>query len=185
MKWDRRSSASNEVSKNGYQLNLSPSQRRLCHLHMLFTTILIFSILIASEGHPQFRKLVCTTKDQSRKNGNELSKCHLVLKDTEYEEPGRKAPEQAGCFMEKYNITSTRVYCDIFCPNAHTVFHSAFELFHPSCFQYHNYQYIWRSDRCLNSTATFYFGCKFNEPFRKKYPNDKQIFKILKARQKT
>ncbi|KAM3725323.1 Uncharacterized protein ACO02O_02211 [Dirofilaria immitis] len=158
---------------------------------MLFPTILIFSILIASKAHPQFRKLVCVTKDHSRKNGNEPSKCHLVLKDTEYE-PGRKAPEQAGCFTEKYNATNSRVYCDIFCPNAHTVFHSAFELFHPSCFQYHNYQlvergkdwYMWRSGRCLNSTATFYFGCKFNEPFREQYPNDREIFKILKARRK-
>ncbi|KAL3982973.1 hypothetical protein ACH3XW_49290 [Acanthocheilonema viteae] len=159
---------------------------------MSFPTILILSILIASEAHPQFRKLVCVTKDLSKKNGNEPSKCHLVLKDTEYEEPGRAAPNEAGCFTEKYNTTVSRVFCDIFCPNAHTVFHSAFELFHPSCFQYHNYQlvergnnwYIWRSDRCLNSTATFYFGCKFNEPFRKKYPNDGEIFKILKDRRK-
>uniref|UniRef100_A0A0R3RYK1 Salivary secreted protein n=1 Tax=Elaeophora elaphi TaxID=1147741 RepID=A0A0R3RYK1_9BILA len=128
----------------------------------------------------EFRKVVCVTKDESRKSGNEASKCHLVLKDKEDEEPGRAAPEEAGCFTEKYNTTISRVFCDIFCPNAHTVFHSAFELFHPSCFQY-----IWRSDRCLNSTATFYFGCKFNEPFRKKYPNDGEIFKLLKGKRKT
>uniref|UniRef100_A0A1I7VG00 Secreted protein n=1 Tax=Loa loa TaxID=7209 RepID=A0A1I7VG00_LOALO len=88
---------------------------------MSFSTILlILSILIASEAHPQFRKLVCITKDLSRKNGKEASKCHLVLKDTEYEEPGRAAPKEAGCFTEKYNATISRVFCDIFCPNAHT-----------------------------------------------------------------
>uniref|UniRef100_A0A1I8EHD4 DUF7808 domain-containing protein n=1 Tax=Wuchereria bancrofti TaxID=6293 RepID=A0A1I8EHD4_WUCBA len=159
---------------------------------MSFLTILILSILIATEAHPQFRKLVCVTEDSSRKSGNEASKCHLVLKDTEFEEPGRVAPKEAGCFTEKYNTTINRVYCNIFCPSAHTVFHSAFELFHPSCFQYYNYQlihtnvsrYVWRSDRCLNSTATFYFGCKFNEPFRKKYPSDGEIFRILKSRRK-
>uniref|UniRef100_A0A915PZW5 DUF7808 domain-containing protein n=1 Tax=Setaria digitata TaxID=48799 RepID=A0A915PZW5_9BILA len=45
-------------------------------------------------------------------------------------------------------------------------------------------RYVWRSGRCLNSTATFYFGCKFDEPFRKKYPSDGEVFKILKTRRK-
>uniref|UniRef100_F1LDF4 DUF7808 domain-containing protein n=1 Tax=Ascaris suum TaxID=6253 RepID=F1LDF4_ASCSU len=129
-------------------------------------------------AHPQFRKLVCLTKDRSFRHGNETAKCHLVLKDVESEEPGRSAPEGAGCFVEKFNTTSNRVYCDLFCPKAHTVFHSAFDLFHRSCFNYHNYQlvqrgddwFIWRSDRCLNSTATFSIGCKFDEPFRKRFP---------------
>ncbi|VDM94851.1 unnamed protein product [Thelazia callipaeda] len=164
---------------------------------MLLAVILGFSILATSIAHPhishsEYRKLVCVTKDQSRNHGNDSSKCRLVLKDSEYEEPGQAAPVQAGCFMEKNNTISSRVYCDIFCPNAHTVFHSAFELFHPSCFHYHNYQliqrnenwFLWRSDRCLNSTATFYFGCKFDEPFRRKYPNNKEIFRLLKLQEK-
>ena len=46
----------------------------------------------------EFRKLVCLTKDRSFRHGNETAKCHLVLKDTEDEEPGRSAPENAGCF---------------------------------------------------------------------------------------
>uniref|UniRef100_A0A183UKN7 DUF7808 domain-containing protein n=1 Tax=Toxocara canis TaxID=6265 RepID=A0A183UKN7_TOXCA len=138
----------------------------------------------------EFRKLVCLTKDRSFVDGNETAKCHLVLKDAESEESGRPAPEGAGCFTERFNATSERVYCDLFCPKAHTVFHSSFDLFHRSCFNYYNYQlvqrgddwFIWRSGRCLNSTATFSVGCKFDEPFRKRFPVDADIFKKLRAR---
>uniref|UniRef100_A0A0N5AR40 DUF7808 domain-containing protein n=1 Tax=Syphacia muris TaxID=451379 RepID=A0A0N5AR40_9BILA len=149
-----------------------------------------YLIAVLTNAHPQYRKLACLTKDRSFKHGDEKSKCHLVLKDTEDEESGRSAPEDAGCFTVKHNSTSERVYCDIYCPKAHTVFHSAFDLFHRSCFQYHNYQleqkgenwYLWRSDRCLNSTANFYFGCKFDTPFRKSHPNDQDIFAELRRR---
>lgn len=50
-------------------------------------------------GNLEFRKLVCLTKDRSFRHGNETAKCHLVLKDVESEEPGRSAPEGAGCFV--------------------------------------------------------------------------------------
>ncbi|VDN52211.1 unnamed protein product, partial [Dracunculus medinensis] len=94
---------------------------------------------LESENILEFRKLVCLTKDRSFKYGSEVAKCHLVLKDEE-DEPGRRASDNTGCFKKRFNASVERVYCDIFCPGAYEVFHSAFDLFHKSCFQYHNYQ---------------------------------------------
>ncbi|MFH4982887.1 hypothetical protein AB6A40_009596 [Gnathostoma spinigerum] len=111
----------------------------------IFAAFAIFSYDFGF-AHRQFRKLVCLTKDRSYKAGNETAKCQLFLKDTEEEEPGRAAALNAGCFSERENATSERVWCNLFCPNAHTVFHTAFDLFHRSCFNYFNYQLVEKND---------------------------------------
>ncbi|CAK5064279.1 unnamed protein product [Meloidogyne enterolobii] len=55
-------------------------------------------------------------------------------------------------------------------------------------FLQYTYRYIWRADKCLNSTATFTVGCKwkgkdaierFNILMKQKFPNDKALFEKL------
>ncbi|KAK6019680.1 hypothetical protein OSTOST_14678 [Ostertagia ostertagi] len=55
-----------------------------------------------------------------------------------------------------------REYCDLVCPNSHTVFISYIDQGHRACFNYITYQiekraeerYLWRSGKCLNSPST-------------------------------
>lgn len=44
------------------------------------------------------------------------------------------------------------------------------------------FRYIWRSGKCLKSTATFTIGCKFDEPFRTQFASDNDVFSRLAAR---
>uniref|UniRef100_A0A915DBX3 Secreted protein n=1 Tax=Ditylenchus dipsaci TaxID=166011 RepID=A0A915DBX3_9BILA len=121
-------------------------------------------------AHPQFRQLKCATPDG--RGGS-----------------GRPAPEGDGCFTEEHN-GEERVYCDLVCPKAHTVFNAHIDQGHRSCFNYYTYQlekrnddwFMWRSGKCLNSTATFTIGCKFDEPFRTQFPSDNDVFRALRAR---
>lgn len=152
----------------------------------LFSKINVFA-------HPQFRQLRCTTPDGQFRGGPYAARCNLILKDLEEETPGRAAPEDDGCFVERQN-DEDRVYCDIVCPKAHTVFHSSIDQGHRSCFNFYTYQlekrddewFLWRSGKCLNSTVTFTIGCKFDEPFRTQFSDDNLVFGKLRARtQKT
>ncbi|KAI6197198.1 hypothetical protein M3Y94_01196100 [Aphelenchoides besseyi] len=140
-------------------------------------------------AHPQFRQLKCATPDGQLKGGANEARCHMIIKDLESEEPGRPAPEGDGCFTEIVN-GEERVYCDLVCPKAHTVFNAHIEQGHRACFNFYTYQlerreqewYIWRSGKCLNSTATFTVGCKFDEPFKTQFASDNEVFARLAAR---
>ncbi|VDK46525.1 unnamed protein product [Anisakis simplex] len=159
------------------------------------TLLIIATVFGICSAHPQFRKLDCLTEDKSVRGGPENSKCHLVIKDLEDEEPGRDAAEGDGCFSEEAG-TDQRVYCDMICPKSHAVFHSK-SLNHRACFKFHTYGvrylllkleqrgedwFLWRSGKCLNSTAVFDVGCKFDAPFKTQFASDKEIFARLKAR---
>ncbi|CAD5217384.1 unnamed protein product [Bursaphelenchus xylophilus] len=140
-------------------------------------------------AHPQFRVLKCRTQDGQLKAGPEQAHCNMIIKDSETELPGREAPEGDGCFYETVN-GEERLYCDLVCPKAHTVFNAHIEQGHKACFNFYTYQlerrgqewYIWRSGKCLNSTATFTVGCKFDEPFNTQFANDNEVFARLAAR---
>ncbi|KAI6183838.1 hypothetical protein M3Y97_00531600 [Aphelenchoides bicaudatus] len=154
---------------------------------------LIIAIFVAFSAlcyaHPQFRQLKCQTTDGQLRGGNETAHCHLIIKDLEAELPGRPAPEGDGTFIEVVN-GEERVYQDIVCPKAHTVFNAHIEQGHRSCFNFYTYQlerrgdewYIWRSGKCLKSTATFTIGCKFDEPFSTQFASDNDVFARLAAR---
>nr|CAD2143456.1 unnamed protein product [Meloidogyne enterolobii] len=151
--------------------------------------LFLFILLQLCCGHPQYRQLKCATPDGQLKAGKERARCHMIIKDTETESPGRPAPEGDGCFTEQHG-DEERVYCDLVCPKAHTVFHASFNHGHRACFNYYTYQlekrendwYIWRSANCLNSTGTWTIGCKFDEPFSKQFASDQEVFARLRAR---
>ncbi|KAF7635825.1 hypothetical protein Mgra_00004737, partial [Meloidogyne graminicola] len=156
----------------------------------------------------QYRQLHCTTPDGLTKAGPNIAKCKLILKDKEIGN-GREAPkDDLGCFSSneklkeetiiinkknnnknKLNNKQKRIYCNLACPNASIWFHSPIEQGHQACFKgFVGRTYIWRADKCLNSTATFTVGCKWKgkeavESIRilttKIYPNDKELFKKL------
>uniref|UniRef100_A0A915ASE0 DUF7808 domain-containing protein n=1 Tax=Parascaris univalens TaxID=6257 RepID=A0A915ASE0_PARUN len=158
---------------------------RVTMSRILVAIAIVVGVCVA---HPQFRKLDCVTEDKSIRGGPQKARCHLVIKDVEDEEPGRNAPEGDGCFSEVHG-GEERIYCDMICPKAHAVFHSK-SLSHRACFKYHTYGLeqrgedwlLWRSGKCLNSTALFDIGCKFDAPFKTQFANDKEIFARLKAR---
>ncbi|KAI1722725.1 hypothetical protein Ddc_06899 [Ditylenchus destructor] len=140
-------------------------------------------------AHPQYRQLKCATPDGSLRAGDDRARCHMIIKDAEDETPGRPAPEGDGCFSEDHD-GEERIYCDLVCPKAHTVFNAHIDQGHRSCFNYYTYQlerrgdewFVWRSGKCLNSTATFTIGCKFDEPFSTQFPSDNDIFARLRLR---
>uniref|UniRef100_A0A0N5AFC2 DUF7808 domain-containing protein n=1 Tax=Syphacia muris TaxID=451379 RepID=A0A0N5AFC2_9BILA len=134
----------------------------------------------------EFRQLICAPNNGTTKA--EKSSCYLVIKDTEDETPGRRAPLGDGCFSE-FHGKEERVYCDLVCPNAHTVFHAK-SISNRACFKFYTYQiekrgddfYVWRSGKCLETPQVFDFGCKFDNPFNTQFPNDEAIFDRLRAR---
>ncbi|KAH7697529.1 Protein T05H10.3, partial [Aphelenchoides avenae] len=136
-----------------------------------------------------YRVLKCATPDGEIKAGKEPARCHMIIKDAEDEQPGRPAPEGDGCFTEVHN-GEERHYCDLVCPKAHTVFNAHINQGHRACFNFYTYQlekrdqewFIWRSGKCLNSTAEFTIGCKFDEPFNTQFKTDNDVFARLRAR---
>uniref|UniRef100_A0A914MHT6 Candidate secreted effector n=1 Tax=Meloidogyne incognita TaxID=6306 RepID=A0A914MHT6_MELIC len=177
----------------------------------------LFKIILAQQELDQYRQLHCTTPDGLTKAGPDLAKCRLILKDKEVEK-GREAPtDDLGCFAaneklkEEINSKNNkktknalnnnqkqqkRIICNLACPNASIWFHSPIEQGHKACFkglgygleERENEWYIWRADKCLNSTATFTVGCKwkgkeaiqrFNILMKQKFPNDKALFEKL------
>ncbi|MFH4974443.1 hypothetical protein AB6A40_001152 [Gnathostoma spinigerum] len=146
----------------------------------------IFVFIISCWAHPQFRTLECVTPNGEPKGGPVAATCSLLIKDTEHEAPGRRAPVGDGCYTDSKR---GMVLCDLVCPKAHAVFHST-SLRHKSCFKFLTYgleeinheTYFWRSGDCLNSTATFNVGCKFDAPFKTQFANDNEVFAKLKRR---
>lgn len=57
--------------------------------------------------------------DGQLRGGNETARCHLIIKDSEAELPGRPAQDGDGTFIEVVK-GEERVYQDIVCPKAHT-----------------------------------------------------------------
>ncbi|VDD89719.1 unnamed protein product [Enterobius vermicularis] len=134
----------------------------------------------------EFRQLVCDSTNRTAKA--DKTSCYLVVKDTEDEEPGRNAPVGDGCFTE-FHGKEERIYCDLACPEAHTVFHSK-SISNKVCFKFYTYQierrgndwYMWRSGKCLSSPQIFDFGCKFDRPFKEQFADDAAVFRSLRAR---
>uniref|UniRef100_A0A183BNI5 DUF7808 domain-containing protein n=1 Tax=Globodera pallida TaxID=36090 RepID=A0A183BNI5_GLOPA len=158
---------------------------------LLSLLLMLSQQLLTVMGHPQYRQLKCATPDGQLRAGPDPAMCHIVIKDMETESPGRPAAEGDGCFSEVLDSgDDERVYCDLVCPKAHTVFISSIDQGHRACFNFYTYQlekrdedwYLWRSGKCLNSTISFTIGCKFDEPFRTQFPSDADVFARLRAR---
>ncbi|VDM91372.1 unnamed protein product [Onchocerca ochengi] len=130
--------------------------------------ITLFVLLKFTTAFHQYRKLDCTTIDNETTSSTEKTRCHLVLKNEETD-TGRNAPEGSGCFKEGSG-DDAKVHCAIVCPNAHALTEKDGEW------------YLWRSGKCLNSHAAFEIGCKFDDPFEKRFPDDSVIFKHLASR---
>ncbi|VDN08171.1 unnamed protein product [Thelazia callipaeda] len=148
---------------------------------------LLLTFVATAIAFHQYRTLDCTANDKARNDLADKIRCHLVLKNEEFE-IGRNAPESSGCYTEGSG-ENVKVYCAVVCPNAHSVFHSK-SLRDKNCFKFISYGliqkdsewYLWRSGKCLASPTAFEIGCKFDDPFEKQFPDDSSIFKHLAAK---
>uniref|UniRef100_A0A7E4VZH5 Secreted protein n=1 Tax=Panagrellus redivivus TaxID=6233 RepID=A0A7E4VZH5_PANRE len=148
-----------------------------------------FLLLITVKAHSQFRTLQCKTPNGQFRGGKDRATCRLIIKDTEFEAPGRLSTPNEGCFTETVN-NEERVYCAIVCPDAEAVANNGLTPRHRGCFNYYTYQleqrdndwFIWRSGACLNSTVEISAGCVFREPLKNIVKNDAELFKRLRAR---
>ncbi|PAV77960.1 hypothetical protein WR25_20109 [Diploscapter pachys] len=154
-------------------------------LHSLL--IFLSSLAIVFSYH-QYREFKCKTPTNTIRGGPDRAECHLELK-AEETDTGRPVPTGLGCWREDYK-GEEREYCDIVCPNSHTVFISFIDQGHRACFNFLTYQlekkdnetYLWRSGKCLNSTVNYRIGCKFDDPFETQFKTDNDVISHLRAR---
>ncbi|CAI4226544.1 unnamed protein product [Auanema sp. JU1783] len=150
--------------------------------------IVLASSLAVVLCYHQYREVHCNTPTNTIRGGPDRAECRLVLKEEELGE-GRQVPQGLGCWKEEHD-GDEREYCDIVCPNSHTVFISSIDQGHRACFNFITYQiekrdnehYLWRSGKCLNSTINYRIGCKFDDPFDTQFKSDNEIFDRLRAR---
>uniref|UniRef100_A0A1I7WT50 Secreted protein n=1 Tax=Heterorhabditis bacteriophora TaxID=37862 RepID=A0A1I7WT50_HETBA len=95
--------------------------RKVGYRKFTIRKFLLLLILMVSETQTSFR-----------------AECNLVLKEEELE-PGRPVPKGLGCWKEDHE-GEEREYCDLVCPNSHTVFIAYIDQGHRACFNYITYQ---------------------------------------------
>ncbi|RCN46959.1 hypothetical protein ANCCAN_06999 [Ancylostoma caninum] len=155
---------------------------------MLRYLLIAASSLAFAIAFHQYRELKCSTPTNTVRGGPVRAECQLILKEEELE-GGRPVPKGLGCWKEDHE-GEEREYCDLVCPNSHTVFISYIDQGHRACFNYITYQiekraeerYLWRSGKCLNSTVNYRIGCKFDDPFDTQFKTDNEILARLRAR---
>ncbi|ETN86706.1 hypothetical protein RB195_004002 [Necator americanus] len=145
------------------------------------TILLCLTLGVATESvHWQWRELICKSKDA--KNTKDASDCEVVLKETENDQNGRKAPLNT-CFDETANGQPRR-YCNILCPGAATAYRITRQpQNHKSCFTHLTYRierrgdnfFMWRDGKCRTTDIQFTIRCEFSSP-RSDFLTDGELF---------